>query len=233
MTKAMYPHDRIPKLVVLSLSLIVLSAGAVPQVWGQSGQEGAEHLAASVSDLVDIKEINPHLIVDMKYATEDNFTQQKLYEMNVCFLRRSTALKLDKVQKDLAGLNLGLKVWDCYRPLAGQRKLWAVLPDERYVANPQKGSRHNRGTAVDVTLVDSRGIELQMPTGFDEFSARAHRHYRDLPEHVIRNRSLLETSMKKAGFVPLPQEWWHFDDEKWSDFEVLDVPFRNLLKDSN
>jgi D-alanyl-D-alanine dipeptidase len=169
----------------------------------------------------------------MKYATEDNFTKQKLYEANVCFLRRSTALKLDRVQRDLEGLNLGLKVWDCYRPLAGQRVLWAILPDERYVADPQKGSRHNRGAAVDVTLVDSRGAELPMPTGFDEFGTRAHRHYRDLPEHVIRNRSLLETAMKKAGFVPLPQEWWHFDDEKWSDFEVLDVPFRNLLKDSN
>ena len=73
------------------------------------------------------------------------------------------------------------------------------------------------------------GAELQMPTGFDDFSIRAHRHYRDLPEHVIRNRSLLETSMKKAGFIPLPQEWWHFDDEQWSDFEVLDIPFLKLL----
>jgi D-alanyl-D-alanine dipeptidase len=196
---------------------------------------GAESELHSVGsrDLVDVTEINPRIIVDMKYATEDNFTKRKLYEANICFLRRSTALRLDRVQRELEGLNLGLKVWDCYRPLAEQRALWAVLPDERYVADPQKGSRHNRGATVDVTLVDSRGAELQMPTGFDEFSARAHRRYRDLPEHVIRNRSILETAMKKAGFVPLPREWWHFDDENWSDYDVLDVPFRDLLRHSN
>jgi D-alanyl-D-alanine dipeptidase len=218
---------------VLFLSLIVLSAGTMPQAWGQTRLEGGERLAAKGSDLVDVKKINPHIVVDMKYATKDNLAKQALYDANVCFLRRSTALRLDAVQKELEGLNLGLKVWDCYRPLAVQRALWKVLPDEKYVANPRRGSRHNRGVAVDATLVDSRGAELQMPTGFDEFSIRVHRHDRDLPDHVIRNRSILETSMKKAGFIPLPQEWWHYDDENWSDFEVLDIPFRKLLEHSN
>ncbi len=189
--------------------------------------------AGGTNDLVDIKTINPRIVVDMKYATENNVTRQKLYEANACFVKRPTALKLDAVQRELEGMNLGLKVWDCYRPLAVQRALWAALPDERYVANPEKGSRHNRGSSVDVTLVDSQGNELQMPTGFDEFSARAHRDYRNLPQQVIQNRELLETLMTKAGFIPLPQEWWHYDDKTWPNFGVLDVPFGDLIKNSN
>jgi D-alanyl-D-alanine dipeptidase len=228
--KAMRTHPTNPRRALLFLSFLALSMGMVSQVWGQYRHEGIGRPAARAGDLVDIKEVNSRIVVDLKYASEDNFAKQKLYEANVCFLRRSTALKLDAVQKELEALNLGLKVWDCYRPLAVQRSLWALLPDERYVADPRKGSRHNRGAAVDVTLVDSRGAELQMPTGFDEFSAPAHRRYQNLPEQVIRHRSLLETSMKKSGFVPLPEEWWHFDDETWSDYEVLDVPFRDLLK---
>ena len=184
-------------------------------------------------DLVDIKEINPRIIVDMKYATEDNFMKKKLYDSNKCFLRRSTAFKLDTVQRKLEGMNLGLKVWDCYRPFAVQQILWAILPNERYVANPEKGSRHNRASAVDVTLVDLQGNELQMPTGFDDFSSRAHRQYQDIPEGVIRNRTLLEGLMKKAGFIPLPEEWWHYDDEKWMEFDLIDVPFEKLLKQPN
>ena len=230
MAKAMVSPHRIPRLAVLSLSLILLSAELASQGWSQNGPEAVEYLTKKPGDLIDVTKVNPRIVVDMKYATKDNLAKQALYDANVCFLRRSTALKLDAAQKELEGLNLGLKVWDCYRPLAVQHALWKALPDERYVANPRGGSRHNRGSTVDATLVDSMGVELQMPTGFDDFSIRAHRHYRDLPEHVIRNRSLLETSMKKAGFIPLPREWWHYDDEKWSDFEVMDVPFLKLIK---
>jgi D-alanyl-D-alanine dipeptidase len=172
-------------------------------------------------------------MVDMKYATEDNFTKKKLYDSNTCFLRKSTAAKLDAVQKELERMNLGLKVWDCYRPLAVQRIFWAILPDERYVANPETGSRHNRASAVDLTLVDSQGKELQVPTGFDDFSPRAAHHYQDLPDQVIRNRQLLKGLMEKAGFIPLPEEWWHYDDEKWMQFDLMDVPFQDLLKHQN
>ena len=186
-----------------------------------------------VSDIVDMKEVNPRIIIDMKYATEDNFAKKRLYDSNTCFLRKSTAVKLDAVQKELEGMNLGLKVWDCYRPLTVQQTLWTILPDERYVANPKKGSRHNRASSVDVTLVDSGGKKLQMPTGFDDFSPRAHHHYQDLPDQAIRNRELLKALMEKAGFIPLLDEWWHYDDEKWMQFDILDVPFRDLLNHQN
>ncbi|MGA2955524.1 MAG: M15 family metallopeptidase [Thermodesulfobacteriota bacterium] len=213
--------------------LFLFTSGFAFPVFAEKEVKAAEGLSGKVDDLVDIKEINPHIIVDMKYAAEDNFVKTKLYDSNTCFLRRSTASKLDTVQRKLEGMNLGLKVWDCYRPLAVQKILWAILPNERYVANPEKGSRHNRASAVDVTLVDLQGNELQMPTGFDDFSPRAHRQYQDIPEGVFRNRTLLEGMMKKAGFLPLPEEWWHYDDEKWMEFDILNVPFEKLFKHHN
>ena len=220
-------------LAILLLIFIMLAAGTAFRAWGETKAETSAPPPERVGDLVNIKEVNPHIVVDMKYATEDNFTKKRLYDSNTCFLKKSAALKLDAVQKELEGMNLGLKVWDCYRPLAVQRIFWAILPDERYVANPEKGSRHNRASAVDLTLVDSQGKELQMPTGFDDFSPRAGHHYQDLPVQAIRNRELLKGLMEKAGFIPLAEEWWHYDDEKWMQFDVMDVPFRDLLKHPN
>jgi len=228
-------HDRhaIRPLVILFVIFIILTAGTAFRAWGETKGEAPAHPPGRVADIVDIKDTNPRIIVDMKYATEDNFAKKRLYDSNTCFLRKSTASKLDAVQRKLERMNLGLKVWDCYRPLAVQRIFWAILPDERYVANPEKGSRHNRASAVDVTLVDSQGNELQMPTGFDDFSPRAGHHYQDLPDQAIRNRELLKNLMEKAGFIPLSEEWWHYDDENWMQFDVMDVPFQDLLKPQN
>ena len=171
------PRHAIRPLAILIVIFISLTPGTAFRAWAETKAEASAHPPGKVADLVDIKEVNPRIIVDIKYATEDNFTKKRLYDSNTCFLRKSAAVKLDAVQKELEGMNLGLKVWDCYRPLAVQRILWAILPDERYVANPETGSRHNRASAVDVTLVDSQGKELQMPTGFDDFSPRADHHY--------------------------------------------------------
>jgi D-alanyl-D-alanine dipeptidase len=229
------PHCRhaIQPLAILFFIFISLTPGTASTTWGETKAEISAHPSGKAADLVDIKEVNPRIVVDMKYATEDNFTKKKLYDSNTCFLRKSTAVKLDVVQKELEGMNLGLKVWDCYRPLAVQRIFWAILPDERYVANPETGSRHNRASAIDVTLVDSQGKELQMPTGFDDFSLRADHHYQDLPDQAIRNRELLKCLMEKAGFISLPEEWWHYDDEKWIQFDLMDIPFQDLLKHKN
>jgi D-alanyl-D-alanine dipeptidase len=180
--------------------------------------------------LVDIQKINPKIIVEIKYATEDNFTGKKLYDVSKCFLRKFVALKLDSVQRELEKVGLGLKVWDCYRPLSVQKILWSIVPDERYVANPAKGSRHNRGCAVDLTLVDSLGNELPMPTKYDDFTEKAHRDYYNLPDTVIKNRKILEDVMKKYGFIPLPTEWWHFDAQGWENFSILDIPLKELNK---
>lgn len=103
--------------------------------------------------------------------------------------------------------------------------MWQVKPDSRYVANPTNGSRHNRGAAVDLTLVDRNGKELEMPTGFDDFTVKAHRNYTGASAQAKKNRKVLEDAMKKYGFIPLPTEWWHFDAPGWDKFVILDVSF--------
>lgn len=173
------------------------------------------------ADLVDIQKINPDIRLDMRYATANNFTGQRVYDSGNCLLRPRTARKLSEVQQELEKSGLGLKVYDCYRPLSVQRKFWALVPDGRYVANPAKGSRHNRGAAVDLTLVDSAGKELPMPTPFDDFTEKAHRGYAQLPAEILKNRTGLEQAMSRHGFIGLPTEWWHFDDSDWQSYPIV------------
>jgi D-alanyl-D-alanine dipeptidase len=134
------------------------------------------------------------------------------------------AERLVAVHKTLKEKGLGLKVYDCYRPLAVQKTFWAIMPDERYVANPAKGSRHNRGSAVDVGLTDSRGRDVPMPSGYDDFSERAHRGNPQIPEEQRKNSLTLEEAMTKAGFIPYPTEWWHFDYAGWEGYPFADRP---------
>ena len=173
--------------------------------------------------LVDVKALDSAIIIDLKYATTDNFTGQVLYPSTRCLLRESVAWRLLQVQRDLQSQGLGLKVFDGYRPLTVQRKMWSIVPDENYVANPATGSRHNRGASVDVGLVDSAGRELPMPSKFDEFSERSHLDFEDAPADTLRNRQILQTAMRKGGFLPVTTEWWHFDAPDWRDFVVADA----------
>ncbi|MGC3960422.1 MAG: M15 family metallopeptidase [Verrucomicrobiota bacterium] len=176
-------------------------------------------------DLVDVQKVIPDVVLDIRYATTNNFTGQKLYPFAKCYLRRAAAEKLAAVQTELKPLGYGLKIYDGYRPLSVQRKMWEVFPQPGYVADPKKGSRHNRGAAVDVTLIRlSDGGELSMPTPYDDFTERAHRNFMDLPAEAIQNRGLLERVMTEHGFVGLPTEWWHFDDANWRDHPLLDIP---------
>ena len=180
----------------------------------------AKEQTSSAAGLVDATRVANGLRLDVRYATPNNFTKQKLYDKAECYLRPATAQKLANAQQEFEKQALGLKVFDCYRPLSIQRKLWALVPDERYVADPAKGSRHNRGAAVDLTLVERDGRELPMPTGYDDFSERAHRDYNKLPAVAMANRALLERVMTKHGFVGLPTEWWHFDDADWQQYPI-------------
>ncbi len=175
--------------------------------------------------LINVKKLAPGIVVDMRYATDNNFTKQKLYPVgDECLLCEPAAERLARVQKKLEKKGLGLKIWDCYRPVSVQKKLWEIVPDDRYVANPVKGSRHNRGASVDLTLVDKKGRELEMPTAFDEFSQKAHRDFMDLPAAALKNRKTLQDAMEAEGFLPLPTEWWHFDAPEWSRYALRDEP---------
>jgi len=163
----------------------------------------------SENRMVRLKEYLHPLITDFKYATYNNFTHRILYTHPEAYLRLPVAMALQKVQKELKAKGLALKIFDAYRPYSVTKEMWKVVPDQRYAANPAKGSGHNRGEAVDLTLVKvSSGEELPMPTGFDDFTEKAHHSYRDLPEDVLQNRALLKTTMEKYGFRALSTEWW-------------------------
>ena len=179
--------------------------------------------------LVNVLSAAPQVKVEMRYAGSDNFTGKRIYSCDRCFLRPETAAKIAIAQWDLRKKGLFLKMWDCYRPLAAQRIFRSLVPDPRFVADPKTGSMHNRGSAVDVTLVDSEGKELEMPTGFDDFSPRAGHGERRLPAKVIENRRILAETMEKAGFKRLDSEWWHYYDGDGKG-EIIDVPFEELCR---
>ena len=172
--------------------------------------------------LVDIQSLMPNIKIDLKYATIDNFTGQIVYNFQHCLLIKEAAFRLRDVQNELESLGLGLKIWDGFRPMEAQWKFWKLLPDERYVSDPRKGGRHTRGTAVDLTLITQDGQELSMPSGFDDFSEKAHRTYMQCSTEEMKNREFLQKIMEKHGFIGLSTEWWHFDLVGWEAYPPID-----------
>jgi D-alanyl-D-alanine dipeptidase len=187
----------------------------------------------TIQGFIEVREVIPGIIVDLKYAGEDNVFGEVFYTSDECLLRNEVALALMKVQNRLEKKGLQLVIWDAYRPLSVQKKMWHKVPDERYVADPKKGSRHNRGAAVDVTLADSTGKQLPMPTGFDDFSKKAHRNFMGENITVSDNAKLLEDVMVSEGFIPLPTEWWHFDFRGWEKYPIVDLEPAKVGDDAN
>ncbi len=185
-------------------------------------------VAGKPDDLVELVKIEPKIRLDIRYATTNNFTGKKVYPEARCFVRREVAQQLVGVQRELEGMGLGLKIYDGYRPLSIQKKFWSLVPDERYVANPAKGSKHNRGAALDLTIVRRDGTEIPMPTGYDDFTEKAYRNYMTLSPEVLKNRELLEKVMTKHGFIGFPTEWWHFDSVGWEKFPIMDVEISQI-----
>lgn len=167
-------------------------------------------------DFVRIVDYIPTLRQSLAYATTDNFTGQVIYDFTDAYLRYGTVKKLQKVCEELEKQDLGLLIWDGYRPVSAQAKLWEVCPDPTYVSPPGTGVQsHCRGVAVDVTLVDlETGEPLLMPTGFDDFTTYADRDYSDVDPIRAENALLLEEIMERHGFVPYRGEWWHFSDRE-------------------
>lgn len=164
-------------------------------------------------EIVRVLDYIPSIFVELKYATEDNFTGQVVYDFVDAQLRYGTVKKLAEVQTELLAQGYSLKIWDAYRPVDAQFKLWEICPDPVYVANPNTGySSHSRGNTVDVTLVLTDGTEIKMPTGFDDFSTLADRNYSDIPADATENVLILENMMKDCGFNCYSGEWWHYSD---------------------
>lgn len=194
-----------------------------------SNNETAQDIIVKViehndSDYVKIKDYIPSIYVDLKYATTDNFTGQKIYDFSDAYLRYGTVQKLQKVQDELNEQGYSLLIWDAYRPFDAQKKLWSVVSDSMYVANPAKGPKsHNLGGTVDISIVKKNGESIPVPTQFDDFSKRADRDYSDIDnQEAIHNVKLLEKTMIKYGFRGYVSEWWDYSDTvsyEYSDFQ--------------
>lgn len=184
--------------------------------------------AQTEEPLVNIREFVPDIVLDLRYAGLDNFLHQKLYTVPECYVALSAARRLAVVQDSLRTRGLGLKVFDAYRPRSVQFLMWEILPNATYVANPVSGSAHNRGGAVDVSLVNlASGAELVMPTAFDHFGPEAWHDYTELPAEAIANRELLRSIMENVGgFQSYQAEWWHYSLQSANVFPLLDFQLR-------
>lgn len=166
-----------------------------------------------LTDFVNVAWYIPDIVVELRYAGSDNFTSVPIYGFQDAYLRYGTVMKLNKVCEELKEHGVYLKIWDAFRPASAQFKLWSIYPDPNYVADPNRGfSAHTRGNTLDVTLVDSQGKELPMPSGFDDFSDAANRDYVKCSEEARQNALLLESVMENNGFQGYWGEWWHFTD---------------------
>ncbi|MBC7826919.1 MAG: M15 family metallopeptidase [Chitinophagaceae bacterium] len=180
----------------------------------------------SLKKMIELRSLIPDIAYDLRYATSNNFMRRRMYSGNIrhTFLRKPAAEALAKVQQELKAKGFGLKIFDAYRPYSVTVKFWELVKDEKYVANPAKGSAHNRGLAVDVTLIDLKTKnEIEMGTGFDNFTDTAHHSFTNLDNDVKQNRKLLRDIMKKNGFDMFDTEWWHYSWPNTNEYEILDL----------
>ncbi|MDB5146889.1 MAG: D-alanyl-D-alanine dipeptidase [Mucilaginibacter sp.] len=179
--------------------------------------------------LIEIKKYIPEITLDLRYATSNNFMHRRMYTTAKAFARLPVVKALQQVEAELKLQGLGLKIYDAYRPYSVTVNFYEMTPDTNFVADPRKGSKHNRGCAIDLSLINLKtGKELDMPTGFDSFSRKAGADYEDLPAQQIVNRELLKTVMAKYGFRVISTEWWHYDFMGWAGYELLDIPVQSL-----
>lgn len=163
------------------------------------------------STFVNLKDYSDDFVYDMKYATDDNFLKAKVYDCEECYLRLKTVNALKAANASFQKLGYQIKIFDCYRPLSIQKRMWAIVPNPKYVANPAKGSIHNRGGAVDLTLVDANGVAVDFGTEFDFFGTEASHSFKKLSRKIRNSRKFLRRIMEENGFKALESEWWHYD----------------------
>ena len=184
-------------------------------------------------DLVELTALDPTIRLDVRYATADNFVGRPVYRQARAFLQRPAAEALVRVHRKLAEKGYGVTVFDGYRPWAVTKAFWDATPEEKklFVANPARGSRHNRGCSVDLTLHDlATGVAVEMGAGYDEMSPRSYVTWEGGTKEQLDRRELLRGTMEREGFFVYPWEWWHFDYKDWRDYPLLDVPFERLGK---
>lgn len=183
-----------------------------------------DRVASSEKKLIEVtSEKVPGLVLEIRYATEQNITGKKIYADKRAWLREETIRKLAQVARELEEKGYRLVLWDGWRPASAQKALWAAKPDGRFLTPPNRISRHTRGTSVDVSLADRTGKILEMPSDHDEFTDRADEDFSDVPKEVAQRARLLRKAMFRAGFSGVPDEWWHYDLRDWASYEPVEV----------
>lgn len=228
-------------VLLITVFFVFLCVAALPQhlvksSYGAMVLKDYESYVARVKndknqELINVKSMIPDIVVDFNKVGTNNHFKRKLYTSNTAYLRYPAAVALKKIQDELKPKGIGLKLYDAYRPYSITVVLWEAVKDGRWVANPNRGSNHNRGGTVDVTLVDLKtGKELEMPTPYEGFNEKAVHGYMKLPKNVLENRKLLLTVMEKHGFKRYTGEWWHYDLKGASGYPLLDLSFEELEK---
>lgn len=180
-------------------------------------------------EMLDLSTTIPDIKLQIVYATDQHFVKQKMYSQPKAYLRKVAAEALKKAQAELKSKGLSFKIWDAYRPYAVTEKMWALVKDDRYVADPSHGSKHNRGCAVDLTIVNAKtGAELKMPTPYLDFTPKAYHSNTQLSKEVLANRALLRRTMEKHGFLAYNEEWWHYNYAEWGNYELMNISFEQL-----
>lgn len=223
--------------VALGLAALPLAscvpAGPDPDVSFVPAKAAARLEASDPKRLIELVTLDPAIKLDMRYATTNNFTGRVLYDEARAFLASPAAQAVARASKSAQADGFGLNIYDAYRPWRVTKKLWdatPVGPKKNYVANPKRGSKHNRGCAVDLTLYELRtGQLVEMPTEFDDFSDKAHRDYMGASPKALGNRARLQGYLEAEGFIGLSNEWWHFDFTGWEQFPVMDIPFNKIV----
>jgi D-alanyl-D-alanine dipeptidase len=214
----------------LSLLLLILTFQAVPQA-GLPREVGKRE-----AHLVELITLEPTIKLDIRYATDNNFVGKKVYPEARAFLQKPAAKAVAKVHRKLRDKGLGIVIFDGYRPWSITKLFWEVTSEDKrkFVANPAKGSKHNRGCAVDLSIFDLRtGQLIDMPSGYDEFTERASPDYTGGTAEQRANREMLRKLMEDAGFTVNPNEWWHFDYKDWERYAIYDISFDGAAKSND
>jgi D-alanyl-D-alanine dipeptidase len=237
---------KIPQRRNISLSALIIFCMLSGESIAQDSSSNALKVISSIAEykesikkdsaqkMVNLQKLIPDIVLDLRYGTTNNFMKRVMYNErpHYTFMRLPAAKALAKVQKELNKMGYGLKIYDAYRPYSVTKKFWELVHDERYVANPAKGSGHNRGIAADLTIIDLKTKkELKMPTGFDNFTDSAHHDFVNLPDSILKNRKLLKETMEKYGFLEFATEWWHYSLPEPEKYDVMDLSFGELKKD--
>jgi zinc D-Ala-D-Ala dipeptidase len=223
----------IKSILLLLICSFALSTIAQPlKIIDTKKQYKASIALNEKKELIDVKKLIPTIVLDLRYSTINNFTNTILYKkVFSTYVRMPAANALLQIQNGLQKKGLGIKIFDAYRPYAATKLMWDLIHDDRYVANPKNGSNHNRGLAIDLTLVNLKTVqELDMGTGFDNFTDTAHHTFNNLPKAVLDNRQFLKNTMEQFGFKSFDTEWWHYSWPNDIDYEVLDLNFSTLKK---